>query len=261
MKKWKLYVIVLLCFGLVGCANKQVGDNNGNTKLQTEGNISEQIENHLYVEAEFHLPTEELSTYSTELKKFDYDKIQAIFWPDANTNEITTNEFGERCYKKATIGSENGSLMYRANDDIDYLEYPFVIEDIPVFGPDDPVVQYTGDDSLLAQNMGAKMIISNAGIEELQLEGVLNKWTKSGKKAEIIGYEGIRQALDKKFGNVILTDEYKVSNIWMEYFPLIQSDSFNQVEVIPVWCCDFKINGKDENYTLRFHAITGEELS
>lgn len=122
MKKWKLYVIVLLCFGLVGCANKQVGDNNGNTKLQTEGNISEQIENHLYVEAEFHLPTEELSTYSTELKKFDYDKIQAIFWPDANTNEITTNEFGERCYKKATIGSENGSLMYRANDDIDYLD-------------------------------------------------------------------------------------------------------------------------------------------
>lgn len=353
MKKWKLYVILLLCFGMVGCANKQVGDSSGNTKPQTEGNINEKIEDHLYVEAEFHMPKKKLYTYSTELKKFDYDKVQSIFWPDANANEITTNKFGERCYKKATIGGESGSLIYRVNDDVDYLdtlcayakeknivskkdlkfttaqkarkeaekliskfeigcelgepyviavnsedlnhiqkkmmkdddyseilniknlgkfdfdhgtelyyfEYPFVIQNLPVFGSNDPVIQYKGDDPLLAQNMSAKMIISNEGIEELQLEGVLNTLTKSSNQAEIIGYEGIREAIDKKFGDVILTEEYKVNNIWLEYFPLIQSDSFDQVEVVPVWCLDFIINGEDGNYTLRFHAITGEEIS
>lgn len=47
----------------------------------------------------------------------------------------------------------------------------------------------------------------------------------------------------------------------MEYFPLIESGSFEQVSVIPVWCLDFEINGKIDNYTLRFNACTGEEIS
>lgn len=50
-------------------------------------------------------------------------------------------------------------------------------------------------------------------------------------------------------------------NIWMEYFPLIKDSSFTKVELIPVWCCDFEINGEAVDYTIRFHAVTGEEIS
>ena len=42
---------------------------------------------------------------------------------------------------------------------------------------------------------------------------------------------------------MILTDEYKVTNIWMEYFPLLQNDSFTDIKLIPVWCLDFEVNG------------------
>lgn len=109
--------------------------------------------------------------------------------------------------------------------------------------------------------MRVKIIMSDAGIQMFSMEGVLDKLTKNHNEAEIIGYEGIKKSLEKKFGDVILTDEYKVTNVWMEYFPLIKSDSFEEVEVIPVWCCDFEINGEVIDYTLRFNAFTGEEIS
>lgn len=118
------------------------------------------------------------------------------------------------------------------------------------------------DRALLAYPMQAIVIISEKGIEEIQLMGALEQLDDQSKKFEIIQYEGIREALEKKYGDVILTDDYKVIRIWMEYFPLIKADSFSEVELIPVWCCDFEINGETGlDYTIRFNAITGEEIS
>lgn len=360
MRKWRLYLLVSLSIWMVGCASQQAKDVKSDKNYKSGGierpktmNIDEEIDDHLYVAAEFHMPEEELSTYSSELKQFDYDKVQSVLWPSARADQVTVDEFGDRYYGDESFGVESGSLIYRANNDGDYIEtlcsyakeknmiskknlkfasieaatdeaeqwiskfgigcelgepflvalngkdlnkvqkaimqdddykdilrakklgnshfdsrtevyyfdYSFVIHHIHVFGHDDPTVQYSGDNPLLAHNMRATMLISKAGIEMFSLEGVLDRLAEKSGKAEIIGYEGIREALEKKFGDVILTDEYKVTNIWMEYFPLIQADSFNQVEVIPVWCCDFEINGEAANYTLRFHAITGEEIS
>ena len=45
-------------------------------------------------------------------------------------------------------------------------------------------------------------------------------------------------------------------------FPKRKEDSFDKVELIPVWCCKFDINGDiNVDYALRFNAITGEEIS
>ena len=53
-----------------------------------------------------------------------------------------------------------------------------------------------------------------------------------------------------------------ISNMWLEYFPKRKEDSFDKVELIPVWCCKFDINGDiNVDYALRFNAITGEEIS
>ena len=68
----------------------------------------------------------------------------------------------------------------------------------------------------------------------------------------------------KKFGDVILTSEFRAKNIWMEYIPLLREDSFTEMELIPVWCVDFEVDGQsveDSGYSIRFNAITGEEIS
>ena len=164
-------------------------------------------------------------------------------------------------YKDILSAKNLGNNSFENDIELYYLEYSFVIGHMPVFGHDDPTVQYTGDGPLLAQNMKAVVTLSKSGVQRVDLQGVLDVLTQNPDKADIIDYEGIKKALDKKFGDVILSDEYKVINIWMEYFPLIESDSFEQVSVIPVWCLDFEINGEIENYTLRFNACTGEEIS
>lgn len=145
-----------------------------------------------------------------------------------------------------------------------YFKYDFCINSVPVYASNAPSVQMMGDmdRALLAYPMQAIVIISEKGIEEIQLMGALEQLDDQSKKFEIIQYEGIREALEKKYGDVILTDDYKVIRIWMEYFPLIKADSFSEVELIPVWCCDFEINGETGlDYTIRFNAITGEEIS
>ena len=366
MRKWSLLGVVFLFLCMAGCANEQdnpvtseiVSNSDSvqiidSTALPSNTKINEKLDDNLLVEAEFQMPEEELFTWSSKLKKFDYDKIQSIFWPDASSKEITTDEFGMRYYKKASLGADMGSLIYTADDEIEYidtlcyyakeknlipekdlrfetrdeaakeaeallskldlgcelsepyiialnsedlhkvqkkimkdadykdilsakklgsksfendmeiyyLEYSFVIGRMPVFGHDDPTVQYTGDKPLLAQNMRAVVTLSKSGIQRVDLQGVLDGLTQNPDIADIIDYEGIKKALDKKFGDVILTDKYKVIRIWMEYFPLIESDSFEQVSVIPVWCLDFEINGEIADYTLRFNACTGEEIS
>lgn len=360
MRKLFFLVVISLSICMVGCTNEE--DNNVNSEIiyksentgqPTDMNIDEEIDVNLYVEAKFHMPEEQIFSYSSELKQFDYDKVQSIIWPDVSANEITTDEFGMRYYGESSFGGENGFLIYRVKDDINYIdtlcsyakekrmipekdlefatiekakseveefiskfdigcemgnpyiitvdsedltkvqeaimkdeeysdilnrkklgdndfgnntevyyfEYSFMINNIQVFGHEDPMIQYSGDTPLLAQSMRVKIIMSDAGIQMFSMEGVLDKLTKNHNEAEIIGYEGIKKSLEKKFGDVILTDEYKVTNVWMEYFPLIKSDSFEEVEVIPVWCCDFEINGEVIDYTLRFNAFTGEEIS
>ena len=372
MKKWSLLGVVFLVLCMVGCANEQdnhvKNDNPVNSEIASNSDsvqnsdsialspntkINEKLDDNLLVEAEFQMPEEELFTWSSKLKQFDYDKIQPIFWSDAPSKEIATDEFGMRHYKKASLGVDKGSLIYTADDEINYidtlcyyakekdivpekdlqfktrdeavqeaetllskldigcelgepyiialnsedlnivqekimsdneykdmlsaknlvnnsfkkdtelyyLEYSFVIGRIPVFGHDDPTVQYTRDIPLLAQNMRAVVMLSKSGIQRVDLQGVLDVLTQNPDKADIIDYKGIKKALDKKFGDVILTDKYKVIKIWMEYFPLIESGSFEQVSVIPVWCLDFQINGETVDYTLRFNACTGEEIS
>lgn len=126
-----------------------------------------------------------------------------------------------------------------------------------------PYLQQTTD-RLVAYPVTVKMLLSNNGIEMISLTGMLEPYDEHWEEAVIIGEDGIKEALLKKFGDVILPVEYKAVNIWMEYFPLLREDSFTEVNLVPVWCVDFEIDGEsveDSGYTIRFNAVTGEEIS
>ena len=98
----------------------------------------------------------------------------------------------------------------------------------------------------------------------LLMMGMFEPYEEHQKEAAIIEEDGIKEAIMKKFGDVILTSEFKAKNIWMEYFPLLREDSFTEMDLILVWCVYLEVDGQsveDSRYSIRFNAITGEEIS
>ena len=167
-------------------------------------------------------------------------------------------------YKSFYESGKFQEQIFDADDEMYYIKYSFSLDGVPVFGEGDPTVQMSGgvEQPLLADPMGATFLFSNSGICEIRLTGMVNQLNIETENQEIIRFDGIKKALVKKFGDVILSDNYNLSNMWLEYFPKRKEDSFDKVELIPVWCCKFDINGDiNVDYALRFNAITGEEIS
>lgn len=126
-----------------------------------------------------------------------------------------------------------------------------------------PFLQQTSE-QFIAHPVTVNVLISNSGIEMVSMMGMIEPYEEQRTEVAIIGEDGIKKALIKKFGDVLLPVEYKAVNIWMEYFPLLREGSFTQIDLVPVWCIDFEIDGEsveESKYTLRFNAITGEEIS
>ena len=136
------------------------------------------------------------------------------------------------------------------------------VNGIPVYR-NEPGLRGTSE-RFLAYPATITALLSNNGIEMITMMGMFEPYDGHQKEAAIIGEDGIKEAIIKKFGDVILTSEFRAKNIWMEYFPLLKEDSFTEINLIPVWCVDFEIDGEsveDSRYTIRFNAITGEEIS
>ena len=185
---------------------------------------------------------------------------QIIALDGNDLNRIQEQIMQDEEYRDILKAKNLGDMSFDEGMEIYFLEYSFTLDDIHVFGKDDPAIQSSGEDPLAAQNMGATFIISRSGMERVFLEGLVAPLPERSDKIDMIDYNGIKEALEKKFGDVILTEEYRITNIWLEYFPLIRKDSFYEVDIVPVWCCDFEIDGESDAYTLRFHGLTGEEI-
>ena len=136
------------------------------------------------------------------------------------------------------------------------------VNGIPVYR-NEPNLRQTSE-RFLAYPAAVTVLLSNNGIEMITMMGMFEPYEEHQKEAIIIGEDGIKEAIMKRFGDVILTSEFRAKNIWMEYFPLLREDSFTEMELIPVWCVDFEVDGQsveDSRYSIRFHAVTGEEIS
>jgi len=307
--------------------------------------IDEKLDENLFVSAELKMPENILYEYATQLKSFDYDKVQEA---------IGQNEEGNLVISDGSDEFTGGSLTYQRNDMADHMEtycsyaeemgltderdltfmsrtdavariqsltesfgvegelealnvvamnqldfenakkaimednsyqgvlsakgyesdtfdegievyriiFRMNVNGIPVYR-NEPGLRGTSE-RFLAYPVTITALLSNNGIEMITMMGMFESYDGHQKEAAIIGEDGIKEAIMKKFGDVILTSEYKAANIWMEYFPLLREDSFTEIDLIPVWCVDFEIDGEsveDTGYTIRFNAITGEEIS
>lgn len=184
------------------------------------------------------------------MDKIDFENVQKAIMDDDE-------------YKGILPAKNYGNDEFDENLEVYRMTFPVEVNGIPAYGRNEPLLQQTRD-MIIAQQTGVTVLLSNNGIEMISMMGGLEPYSNQKKEVDIIGKDGIKDAIATKFGDVILTDEYKAVNIWMEYFPLLVDGSFTDVDLIPVWCIDFEINGEmDEDfvYTLRINAITGDEVS
>lgn len=306
--------------------------------------IDEKLDENLFISAELKVPEKTLYEYATQLKSFDYAKVQEAIGPNAEGNLAVDD---------GNDGFTSGSLTYQRNDMANHLDtycsyagemgltddrelsfmsqadavarmqnfigmlgvggepealdvvamdqadfenakkaimedgdYQFLsakgygndtfdegmevyriifrvnVNGAPVYRGE-PNLRQTSE-RFLAYPAVITALLSNSGIEMITMSGMFEPYGEHQKEAPIICEDGIKEAIMKKFGDVILTSEFRAKNIWMEYIPLLREDSFTEMDLIPAWCVDFEVDGnsvQDSRYSIRFNAVTGEEIS
>ena len=182
------------------------------------------------------------------MNQSDFENVKKAIMEDSDYQFLSAKGYGSDTFKE---DMEIYRIIFRMN-----------VNGIPVYRNEPNLRQ--SSERFLAYPATVTALLSNNGIEMITMMGMFEPYEEHQKEAIIIGGDGIKEAIMKKFGDVILTSEFRAKNIWMEYFPLLREDSFTEMELIPVWCVDFEVDGQsveDSGYSIRFNAITGEEIS
>ncbi len=178
----------------------------------------------------------------------DFENVKKAIMEDSDYQFLSAKGYGSDTFEQ---DMEVYRIIFRMN-----------VNGIPVYR-NEPNLRQTSE-RFLAYPAAVTVLLSNNGIEMISMMGMFEPYEEHQKETAIIGEDGIKEAIMKKFGDVILTSEFKAKNIWMEYFPLLREDSFTEMDLIPVWCVEFEVDGQsveDSRYSIRFNAITGEEIS
>ena len=184
----------------------------------------------------------------TAMNQSDFENVKKAIMEDSDYQFLSAKGYGSDTFQEDL---EVYRIIFRMN-----------VNGIPVYR-NEPNLRQTSE-RFLAYPAAVTALLSNNGIEMITMMGMFEPYEEHQKEAVIIGEDGIKEAIMKKFGDVILTSEFRAKNIWMEYFPLLREDSFTEMELIPVWCVDFEVDGQsveDSGYSIRFNAVTGEEIS
>ena len=178
----------------------------------------------------------------------DFENVKKAIMEDSDYQFLSAKGYGSDTFEE---DMEVYRIIFRMN-----------VNGIPVYR-NEPNLRQTSE-RFLAYPATVTVLLSNHGIEMISMMGMVEPYEEHQKETAIIGEDGIKEAIMKKFGDVILTSEFEAKNIWMEYFPLLREDSFTEIDLIPVWCVEFEVDGQsieDSRYSIRFNAITGEEIS
>ena len=178
----------------------------------------------------------------------DFENVKKAIMEDSDYQFLSAKGYGSDTFEQ---DMEVYRIIFRMN-----------VNGIPVYR-NEPNLRQTSE-RFLAYPAAVTVLLSNNGIEMITMMGMFEPCEEHQNETAIIGEDGIKEAIMKKFGDVILSSEFRAKNIWMEYFPLLREDSFTEMDLIPVWCVEFEVDGQsveDSRYSIRFNAITGEEIS
>ena len=152
-----------------------------------------------------------------------------------------------------------------SNDDAYWLQFTFVYEDVPVFGPGEPSI-WVADEALPPMPIKAEVLITRSGIQDMVISPAYSI-VGEVNCSPIISPEEALQRLKESYDSVILTTHYRVISIYLEYVPI---ESNGETTLTPYWCFilehenireDGSTYWSDRQQAERFNAYTGKNLA
>lgn len=155
-------------------------------------------------------------------------------------------------------------------------EFYYLFFSVDFYGIPCDTIGYTHQSSTLhVSGSEIEIIISKKGIELCMIDGMLYREVKpKSEKSELISIDQAMQTVKSKFDDVILMDKVTVTEICLEYLPVLVDVNvdtktgivnYENVELVPIWL--FKIessnsreSGIARNTYVRVNAITGKEI-
>ncbi len=102
-------------------------------------------------------------------------------------------------------------------------------------------------------------IISSKGVQELEIPNQYVVNEENAQEKNILPAEQILEKLKTKMENIILTDEYTVTELKLCYYPEIINKEEGKFQLIPVW--EIMLNGKEDGeISYFFQAEDGTEI-
>lgn len=151
-------------------------------------------------------------------------------------------------------------------DDGYYITYSFVQDDIPLFNFDEPNIKLAND-SGFPGTIFAEMLITSNGIRYFRIDGAVSFDGQSSSQ-KIISVDDALDKLKDKYSQVILTEPYTVTKIYLEYISIPEKDKKYleaKQTLTPYWCFIIEIPVDDKGHTdkiaERFNAFTGADLT
>jgi len=146
-------------------------------------------------------------------------------------------------------------------DDCYYFSFSQAIDNIPVSF----IEHGNPDDGSSTVGTKIKAIISSGGIQYLECSCAYRPVENSKESVKLISVEDALSTVKKKYANIIVSPEIRITSIEFCYVPCKRNKSDNDFELIPAWV--FKAEQADENYenliSLNYvivNAETGEEI-
>lgn len=190
----------------------------------------------------------------------------------------TLQQEQERCLEEeafkdfVALGKLKLKDRWTKDDEFYYLFFRIDVRGIPCESD-----HYTNQASgLSVQGSEIEVIISKNGVEGCMLNGAIYREIGSkGNASPLISIEQALDSLKKKYDQVILTGETRVTGISLVYTPVLVEASVDretgeilskQMELVPVWLFEMQQKYEDSrgehamSTKVRINAITGKEL-
>jgi hypothetical protein len=141
------------------------------------------------------------------------------------------------------------------------LSFGLQVNGIPCSGNNEPSIEVSNDDAVVLSSC-AEVIVSENGIQFLYTNGIFD--VSPLNNTNIISVEAATESIKRKYESTILTKQYTINRIWLEYLFIHDSAdrSGSTGKLIPHWCFqnEHSSNNGMSYGADRISAVTGEDF-